>query len=283
MSKRVKLGLLGNNLGRSRAKDLHEFLGEIHGLAVTYQPMDLLDRSGPVSIVDELRRCQAEGYCGVNVTHPYKKEAFGCVTTLAGFPEGLTSVNTVLFTEQGMQADNTDYSGCCRGFRSRFGAGFQPGRVLMLGVGGVGVAIAYAMQTLGAMELVVHDANELLTREFVAQMAGSRLPVRAAGPDLVAEMQRADGLINATPVGMFQYPGNPFPLAGFGSQRWGFDAVYTPENTEFLSRCRQLDIEALSGFYLFWYQGLDAFCRFTGIVVDQERIRGQFLKRYPLE
>lgn len=283
MSQLIKLGLLGNNLGRSRAKNLHELLGRIHGLDISYYPMDLLDRPRPVSIARELERCRAEGFRGVNVTHPYKKEAFGCVVTLPGFPQGLTSVNTVLFAPEGMEADNTDYSGCCRAFRSQFGAGFKPGRTLMLGAGGVGVAIAYALHELGAEELVVYDTNSELAEGLVRQMSVAGLRIRPAGPDLVTEMGLAQGLVNATPVGMFQYPGNPFPPAGFGNQKWAFDAVYTPENTEFLGECRMRKIDTLSGFYLFLYQGLDAFARFTGIVAEAEITEREFLERFPLE
>ena len=283
MTKKIKLGLLGNNLGRSRAKNLHELLGEIYGLNISYHPMDLLTRPTPVSIADELARCRDELFRGVNVTHPYKKSAFTCVTTLPGFPPGLTSVNTVLFTPEGMLGDNTDYSGCCRAFRRRFGEGFSPGRVLMLGAGGVGVAIAYALRELAAEELVVFDTNAELAEGLVAQFFGSGMKVRSAGPDLVAEMRMANGLINATPVGMFQYPGNPFPAAGFANQEWVFDAVYTPENTEFLDTCRRRGMSALSGFYLFLYQGLDAFARFTGIVAEADMVEPQFLARFPLE
>jgi shikimate dehydrogenase len=283
MLQTVKLGLLGNNLGRSRAKNLHEFLGELHDLDVTYQPMDLMQYDTPVSIAKELERCKNEGFRGVNVTHPYKVKAFTHVTVMPKFPEGLTSVNTVLFTEEGMLADNTDFSGCCKAFRHQFGDDFHPGRVLMLGAGGVGVAIAYALMRLGAQELVIKDIDEGAAGKLVAQLTESGLPARLAQPDLISEMIQAAGLVNATPVGMFQYPGNPFPESGFKFQRWAFDAVYTPENTEFLDQCRQRGIDTLSGFYLFLFQGLDAFRHFTGITADAEIVEPVFLKRFPLE
>lgn len=282
MSRIVKLGLLGNNLSRSRAKNLHELLGEMHGLKVTYEPMDLIHRPMPVSIAEELKRCRSEGYRGVNVTHPYKREAFAHVATLPGFPRGLTSVNTVLFSEDGTVADNTDFTGAYRALRTRFGEDFRPGRVLMLGAGGVGVAIAHALSRLGVEELVVRDLNESAALELVDRMRESQRAVRLADPDLAAEMRQADGLINATPIGMFQYPGNPFPDEGFASQKWAFDAVYTPERTQFLQRCGQCSIEILTGFYLFLYQGLDAFERFTGIQADPENVKRVFLEKFPL-
>ena len=50
----MKLGLLGNNRGRSRTKNLHELLAEPHGLNVTYRPMDIVGLTAPVSIAREL-------------------------------------------------------------------------------------------------------------------------------------------------------------------------------------------------------------------------------------
>jgi len=283
MSETIRLGLLGNNLGRSRAKNLHEMLGGFYGLNVIYEPIDLIDRPAPVVIEQELKRCQKLGFRGVNVTHPYKRDAFDCVTTMSRFPAGLTSVNTVLFNGDTLLADNTDFSGCCRGFEKLFNKRNRPGRVLILGAGGVGVAIAYALREASAEELIIHDIDEHLAKNLAGQLDGRQMTARVAEPNLSIEMEGVDGLINATPVGMFQYPGNPFPAAGIKNQSWAFDAVYTPENTEFLRTCRKQNIKTLSGFYLFLYQGLDAFRHFTGIDADAAQVETAFLERFPLE
>jgi len=283
MSQHIQLGLLGNGLSKSRARFLHELLGKEHGLDLSYTNMDLAASPQPVSIAMELKRCQQEGFRGVNVTHPYKIDAFNCVERVATFPKGLTSVNTVVFEADRMIADNTDYSGFCAAFRACFGNSSEPGRVLMFGAGGVGLAIAYGLKAMGVHELVVYDTNLQTAEKLVNQLNDHTVIARLANQDLVVEMQQADGLINATPVGMFQYPGNPFPIAGFASQSWAFDAVYTPENTEFLQNCRQREIATLSGFQLFLYQGLHAFERFTGITPDAAKTEKMFLDLYPLE
>ena len=282
MTGKLKLGLLGNGIGRSRSPFLHELIGRAYGLEVTYLPIDLSAQQ-QVNIEDELQRCQQQGFNGVNVTHPYKRAAFQYVTPMAGFPQGLTSVNTVLFDGNMMRANNTDFSGFCHAYRDQFGGGSNPGRVLMLGTGGVGLAIAFGLMQLNASELVVYDTEVERAQELISNLKGATIPVRQAGDSLVDEMLQADGLINATPVGMYQYPGNPFPLEGFSLQRWAFDAVYTPENTEFLQQCKQHDIETLSGFKLFLYQGVDAFQYFSGISVDANRVETLFLQQYPLE
>lgn len=282
MASIIKLGLLGNGIGRSRAKNLHELLGRECGLSLNYQLMDLAGHDAPVDIARELQRCRDEGFRGVNITHPYKREAFIDVVTGAGFPKGLTSVNTVVFDEDANIAINTDYSGFCRGYQNQFGHD-AAGKVLMLGTGGVGLAIAFGLMHHGATELVLRDKNPAAAQSLLDQLQDTGLSVRLSGDDLIAEMQAADGLINATPIGMFQYPGSAFPEAGFANQRWAFDAVYTPENTQFLQQCRQRGIETLSGFKLFLYQGLDAFELFTGVSMDGKAIESLFLSQYPLE
>lgn len=284
MSQILQVGLLGDNIGRSRVKALHELLGELYDIKINYRLMDLADQPKPVSIIQELKRCQKEGFIGVNVTHPYKKQAFKHVTTFDHFPQGLTSVNTVLFDGDKLMADNTDYSGFCRAYSHQFGTDCTPGKVLMLGAGGVGVAIGFALKKLGVDELLIHDKVEESAQDLAQLLRTRGVNTKVLkDQNVITEMQQADGLINATPLGMFQYPGNPFPLDGFTSHQWAFDAVYTPERTEFLSVCRKKGIDTLSGFQLFLYQGLDAFKHFTGVIPDAEKVEPIFLKRYPLE
>lgn len=282
MTDEIKLGLLGNGIGRSRAKHLHELIGDIYGLPVTYQVMDLENKTD-VNIADELRRCQNEGFRGVNITHPYKRDAFKFVELMPDFPKGLMSINTVMFESSKLIANNTDYSGFMRAFSSHFGPNQSPGKVLMLGGGGVGLAIAYGLMGLAAKELVIFDKNPESAIELLNSVDTSLLPTRVISEEQVLdEMLTADGLVNATPVGMFQYPGNPFPERGFAKQQWAFDAVYTPENTRFLNTCRELNIDTISGFKLFLYQGLDAFKLFTGVDADKQEVEAQFLRQFPI-
>jgi shikimate dehydrogenase len=235
MRKIIQLGLLGKGIGRSRVKVLHELLGNLYGLKIHYRLMDLADRPGPVSLLEELRRCKAEGFTGVNITHPYKREGFKEVSPLRRFPEGLISINTVLFRKNAFYGDNTDYSGFCKAYVHRFGTDRKPGKVLMIGAGGVGLAIAFGLKYLGVAELVIYDTVESSMADLVQLMRRHGIQCRATSKQqLIEEMRQAEGLVNATPVGMFQYPGNPFPPEGFVNQKWAFDAVYTPENTPFL-------------------------------------------------
>ena len=88
----------------------------------------------------------------------------------------------------------------------------------------------------------------------------------------------ADGLINCTPIGMSGYPGTAIPKRLLGSQQWAFDAVYTPVETEFLTGARACGLDTISGYELFFHQGLDTFRIFTGRSVDAAALRQMLIE-----
>jgi shikimate dehydrogenase len=76
-------------------------------------------------------------------------------------------------------------------------------------------------------------------------------------------------------MGMHQHPGTPISAALMGMQGWAFDAVYTPTRTRFLEDATRAGLEVLSGYELFFYQGVDAFEVFAGVRVDEARLRDE--------
>jgi shikimate dehydrogenase len=76
--------------------------------------------------------------------------------------------------------------------------------------------------------------------------------------------------------------GNAFPAAVLPGKRWAFDAVYTPIDTPFLVEARAAGIAAMSGYELFFHQGVDAFRLFTGREVDAAALRQALAQSDPL-
>lgn len=280
MQNNLKLGLLGNGIGRSSSPQLHIMLGQLVERETTYELMDLSENKGKVSIEDELKKCADAGYDGVNVTHPYKVAAYDCVEVEAHLPTGLHSINSVVFRDGKMRGDNTDFSGFCRGYENTLGDDFSPGRVLQLGAGGVGFALSFALKKLKAKEIVIFDKSKQAAQELIDLLKENGANARFISKELGEEMRDCDGLVNATPVGMYQYPGNPFPEEGFADQKWAFDAVYTPVDTEFLNMCRAHGLNTISGFQLFFFQGVNAFEYFSGRSVNSKDALQEYKTRF---
>lgn len=272
----VRLGLIGDNIGPSRSPRLHELCGELTGLAVSYELV--VPRERGLDFAAVFARCQRDGMAGVNVTYPYKEQVLGLVRPAAPDIARLGAVNTVVFGPGGPVGYNTDRSGFVAAFRVRF-ADMMPGRVAIIGTGGVGRAISFALAGLGAAELRLFDAEAGKAAGLAAALGGApgEMAVSVAG-ELAAALEDADGIVNCTPVGMQGKPGTPVPKRFLGRQRWAFDAVYTPSETEFLRDAGQAGLEVLSGYELFFQQGIEAFRCFTGRAPpDLEELRRRLL------
>lgn len=261
-AERVRLGLIGGNIRASRSPDLHRICGQMTGLRVSYDLLIPAELGEDFETV--LANCRRSGMRGVNVTYPYKER----VTRLVGIPDPqvarLGAVNTVLFGREGMEGYNTDYSGFMAAYRTHFGDE-PPGAVAIVGSGGVGRAIAFALLTLGADEVRLIDQDPEKSAALADALAGAGAPARIRVPDgLQPGLADATGVVNCTPLGMDGNPGSAVPARLLGGQRWAFDAVYTPVETEFKQQAEAAGLDVLSGYELFFHQGIQAFELFTG-------------------
>ena len=98
----------------------------------------------------------------------------------------------------------------------------------------------------------------------------------------MAALDGAAGVVNATPMGMVGHPRSPVPAALMEGRRWCFDAVYTPMRTPFVESAEAAGVLVLSGFELFFHQGLDAFRLFTGQRIDAPELRAALLAEHSL-
>jgi shikimate dehydrogenase len=268
----LKLALIGVGISRSRAPELHRLAGRLLGIAVTYDLIPL-ESDAPPAFEEALMHCRSRDYRGVNVTHPFKECAAVLTEVSSDEIRRLGAVNTVLFEASARpKGFNTDYTGFIRAFQGRFPRQ-APGSVAIVGAGGVGRAIAFAFARLQATELRLFD-QDFARCERLAEALGSHgaVSVRVC-KNLEEAVAQADGLVNATPIGMHQYPGTPIPRTLVGAQRWVFDAVYTPVDTCFLQDARAAAVPVLEGYELFFHQGVEAFERFSGMSVDETKLR----------
>jgi len=149
-----------------------------------------------------------------------------------------------------------------------------PGPVLMIGAGGVGKAVAFGLVALGLTEIRIAD-RDLPKAQALSQALAAARPglVTSTGTDAAALAPGASGIINCTPVGMAGYDGTPLPRDAMAGGAWVFDAVYTPVETRFLQDAGAEGLQVISGYELFFGQGVDAWRIFTGLPLDEARMR----------
>lgn len=263
----LRLGLIGGNIRQSRAPALHRLSGRLTGIEVTYDL--LIPAEIGLDFPDVFERCRTTGLRGVNVTYPFKEAVVPLITISDPEVARIGSVNTVVFGSKGPQGYNTDYTGFVAAYRARF-ADRAPGRVALVGTGGVGRAIAFALLALGARELRLVDRDVSKAKSLgrvLASFAPGDVDITTTD-DVEAAVPGADGIINATPLGMAGNPGSAVPARLLDGCHWAFDAVYTPVETEFVRAAGAAGVNILSGYELFFYQGVHAFELFAGTVPD---------------
>jgi shikimate dehydrogenase len=187
-------------------------------------------------------------------------------------------VNTVVLRDGRAVGHNTDWSGFARAFDR--GLPEAPlDRVVLLGAGGAGAAVAHALLTLGTRRLTVLDVDGRRAGELAASLGGRFGADRAEGGDLdalPAALEHADGLVHATPTGMAAHPGLPLDAGLLRPRLWVADIVYRPLETALVRTARELGCRVLDGGGMAVFQAVDAFRLFTGVEPDAERMLAHF-------
>ncbi|MBD3895568.1 shikimate dehydrogenase [Halomonas sp. ML-15] len=254
----MKLGLIGKAIMNSSSPDLHVRLGQLTGIPASYDLFDANEQ--PIdSLSSQVDKVRAAGYRGVNVTFPWKEEAVRLATQASEGARMVGAANTLVFAGDEIVAENTDFTGFISGYRATLGER-PPGRVLLLGTGGVGKAAAFGLGKLGAEEVVLMDLDDSKSRQLADELAAQGFNASTIRRDqIAATVPRCDGLVNCTPIGHEKSPGCPLPKELVAAHHWIFDAVYVPAVTEFVAAAQAAGASVMSGVSLFVFQGVDAF------------------------
>lgn len=283
--KSVLVGLIGSGIGGSLSPAMHEEEGSKLGLRYVYRRIDLEALQLDIAALpDLLTAAQRMGYNGLNITYPCKQAVIPLLDELSDDARALGAVNTVLFKDGKRIGHNTDWSGFARAFQRGL-PDVSLARVVQLGAGGAGAAVAHAALTMGAQTLTLFDVDaaraaslaEDLQKRFPTSTvrAGNSL-TESLHESLQESLAAANGLIHATPTGMAKLPGLPLPVELLHRDLWVADIVYFPIRTALLQAAEALGCRTLSGGGMAVYQAVDAMRIFTGLEPDAERVYTHF-------
>jgi shikimate dehydrogenase len=224
-----------------------------------------------------IQAAKVMGYAGLNITFPCKQAVIPLLDGLSDEARAMGAVNTVVFRDGQAIGHNTDGSGWAWGF-TRALPGADLARVVLLGTGGAGSAIAHAVLRLGAGRLMLVDTDgaraQALAGSLNALYGAGRV---TAGTDAAAVVPQATGLIHATPTGMAKLPGLPLDAALLRPGLWVAEIVYFPLETALLKAARAAGCPVSDGGGMAVGQAVGAFELFTGRSADARRMRAHFL------
>jgi len=270
------VGLIGAGIQRSLTPALHEEEAGRHGLRLHYQLIDLdHDRDGAAALPTLIRAARTIGFAGLNITYPCKQAVIPLLDALSDEARAMGAVNTVVCRDGRLTGHNTDGSGWRWGFERALPSADLT-RVVLLGAGGAGSAIAHALLQMGSGTLVLVDSEPARAAALAAQLA-SRSGTRViAESDLTAALHGASGLVHATPTGMDKLPGLPLPQSLLRAHLWVAEVVYFPLETALLKAARSLGCAVVDGGTMAVGQAVGALRLIAGIEPDTDRMDRHF-------
>jgi len=259
-SKKLLTGLIGAPIAHSASPAMHERAAEALGLRGHYQLIEVAgaDAAGLRMMLEGVRRL---GFAGVNVTFPYKEAVVPLLDELATTAATMAAVNTVVVKNGRLIGHNTDTTGFARAVKPLLAP--SGNAVAVIGTGGVGKAIAFALASQKVSDLRIFDSEPARAEKLAALLAkhgGARV-----ARSVEDALDGATGLVNGTPVGMLPNRDTPVPASLLRENLWVADAVYSPLITPLLAAAQAKGARIMTGRELAIYQAADAFELFTGL------------------
>ena len=228
----VRYGLLGERLGHSFSREIHEKLGRYGYELIEVAPERL----------DAFMRERA--FDGLNVTIPYKQAVIPYLDDLSSRARAIGAVNTIVNRNGRLYGDNTDFSGL-EALISRMGLDLRGRTVLICGTGGTSRTAAAVAEALRAGEIV--------------RLSRSAKDGAVSYEEAYEKYAGAEILINTTPCGMFPDVGGvPVDVARFPRLRGVVDVIYNPLTTRLVREARAHGVPAENGLYMLVAQAVRA-------------------------
>ncbi len=238
----MKYGLIGEKLGHSFSKPIHESIADY-----TYEIKE-------ISRDDLDAFMRSKDFCGINVTIPYKQSVIPYLDFTDEATRKIGAVNTVLNRGGKLYGYNTDFGGM-KMLIEKQGFSYEGKKVVILGSGGTAKTAHAVADSLGAREIVTVSRRGEVNYGNLLSLHGD-----------------CDYIINTTPCGM--YPNtdeSAVDVSPFKSLKGVTDVVYNPLKTKLYLDCEKQGIKCECGLYMLVAQAVLASQIFTGEIFDLKK------------
>ncbi len=260
----IKAFVVGHPIAHSRSPLIHGHWLAAHGIAGTYERIDV----APENFEAFFRALPASGFAGGNVTIPHKEAAFRLADSLTPRAKKIGAVNTLIVEGAQVRGDNTDAPGFIAHLDHSLGAGWVErtgGTALVLGAGGAARAIVVGLVERG---LRVSVANRSPERARVLAELDLAQVEALAWEALPQALGHTGLLVNTTSLGMAGHPPLGLDLAPLPERAAVADIVYVPLETPLLAAARARGLAAVDGLGMLLHQAVPGFSAWFGLRPD---------------
>jgi len=263
----IRLGLFGDPVAHSLSPQMQNAGLEHCAPEMKYGRFQI----GRDELEAALRLLPALGFVGINLTIPHKVSGAGFVDDLEDFARKVGAINTVRVEEGKLIGFNTDGAGFSRAIRSEFSVDLRDLRVLLLGAGGAGRALAMQCAAEGCERLVLVNRTREKAEQLAAELKHLFADARVAGPvprlqvsaweehALRFQLANSDLLVNATSLGMKRSDPSPVPASLLAPHLMLYDTVYARGRSPLLVAAEEAGARGANGLSMLLHQGALAF------------------------
>lgn len=228
----MEYGLIGEKLGHSYSKIIHELLG-FYEYELKEIPKDELDAF-----------MRAKDFKGINVTIPYKQDVMKYLDYIDEGAKTIGAVNAIVNKDGKLYGYNTDYYGLKK-LVEYTGTDINGKKVLVLGTGGTSKTAKAVVSDMGASDVI--------------KVGRSHRDDNITYEEACKEHNDAQFIINTTPAGMYPNIGiSPIELEPYKKLECLVDVVYNPTRTQVMIDAQKLGIKAYGGLRMLVYQAMAA-------------------------
>lgn len=229
-------GLLGEKLGHSYSKEIHELILKHMGLKGTYNLFEV-KREDLNLAINGLKGLNVKG---VNVTIPYKVESMKYLDEISKEAKTIGAINTIDFSHGILKGYNTDYYGFGETLK-RFNVPILGEKALILGTGGASKAVRQYLIDNGVREVIYASRNK------DKNISGFKV----IGYNEVKNLNDVKVFINCTPCGMYPKE-SECPLEKEDIKKFSYvvDLIYNPLETSLLRYGREEGLSVVNGLYM---------------------------------
>ena len=266
--------LLGFPAHHSMGPAIHNTAFEKLGLPFVYVAHDV----APADLAPAIAGARAFGYRGLSITMPHKVAALDLVDEVDATARAIGCINTVVNDNGHLVGYNSDGQGALDAL-ARAGIAIRGRRVLVLGSGGAARAVAMTVALHGqpgelAILGVVEDELFRLGRDITKESGNPARTQKLDEQSLAAAVERADVLLQCTPVGMTPETERTLvPSKLLRPDLAVFDTVYNPRRTRLLQEAAALGCVVVEGMEMFLGQAMVQFALWTGKPAPAEAMR----------
>lgn len=258
--------VIGNPISHSKSPLIHaEFAKQ------TGQNLDYIAREIPLNdLANGLKRLQAEGFKGINITVPFKEQAWNIVTNKSEYTARAGAINTIIFDDDGsLYGDNTDGIGLCRDLVDNHQIKLKGKRILLLGAGGGARGVIEPLLSYKPIELMI--ANRTASKaQLLAELYADFGTVSGGGYNALSGS--FDIIINATTASL-QGEVPPLPSNIMNKNASCYDMMYSNTDTAFISWAKQYGaIQSIDGLGMLAEQAAEAFYLWRGVKPETQTV-----------